>query len=54
MADDDAPYHGHIYYSLEQRPAAEALRARFSQLSGVGAVPHILFVGRMMDSAVGP
>jgi len=54
MADDDAPYHGHIYYSAEQRPAAEALRDLFIRQAGVGDDPRILFVGRMMDRGVGP
>src|SRR5437868_11733922 len=54
MADDDAPYHGHIYYSADQRPAAAALRERFIGQAGDGAEPRILFVGRMMDEGVGP
>lgn len=44
----DAPYHAHIYYSAEERSAAEALREVF-----VG-VPEVLFVGRLMDAPVGP
>ena len=43
-----APYHAHIYYSDQERPAAEALQADF------GRRPDILFVGRMMDRGVGP
>ena len=54
MADDTAPYHGHIYYSAEQRPTAEALRDRFIGCTAAGSVPKILFVGRMTDSGVGP
>ena len=54
MFADTAPYHGHIYYSVEQRPTAEALRDRFLACTGPGSVPHILFVGRMMDRCVGP
>ena len=45
---DDAPYHAHIYFSPEQRDAAEDLRSRFE------ADPNILFVGRMTDGKVGP
>ena len=45
---DDAPYHAHIYFSPEQRDAAEDLRSRFE------ADPTILFVGRMTDGKVGP
>jgi DOPA 4,5-dioxygenase len=54
MADDDAPYHAHIYYSAEERPAAEALRTRFIRQTGGGAEPHMLFVGQMTDRGVGP
>ncbi len=54
MTDPDAPYHAHIYYSAEQRPAAEALRDRFARLSAAGSDPHILFVGRLTDGKAGP
>ncbi len=54
MADSAAPYHAHIYYSAEQRPAAEALRDRFLRLAGMGDEAQIVFVGRMMDEGVGP
>lgn len=54
MADDRAPYHAHIYYSARQRPAAEALRGRFIRQADDPEEPPILFVGRMMDSGVGP
>ena len=54
MADRDAPYHAHIYYSAEQRDAAAALRDAFILLAGAGDEPPILFVGRMMDGGVGP
>jgi aromatic ring-cleaving dioxygenase len=54
MADLDAPYHAHIYYSADQRAAAEALRDAFSRLRAVGSEPHILFVGRPTDGTAGP
>ena len=54
MADRDAPYHAHIYYSAEQRAAAEALRDMFILMTEGGAEPPVLFVGRMMDRGVGP
>jgi aromatic ring-cleaving dioxygenase len=54
MADRDAPYHAHIYYAAEQRAAAAALRDAFIRLTEEGAEPPIRFVGRMMDSGVGP
>jgi len=48
MGDGDAPFHAHIYYSDEERPAASALRDEFA------ARPGILFVGAMTDRGVGP
>ena len=54
MAGTAAPYHAHIYYSAGQRAAAAALRDRFVLCTAPGAVPNILFVGRMMDGGVGP
>lgn len=54
MADEKSPYHGHIYYTAEQRQAAEALRDQFIGCTKPGATPNILFVGRMVDSGVGP
>ena len=44
-----APYHAHIYYSDDERAAAEALRDRFLTVPS-----QVLFVGRMMDQGVGP
>jgi len=44
-----APFHAHIYFSDEDRAAAEALRDHF-----IGVQPRVLFVGRMMDEGVGP
>ena len=44
-----APYHAHIYYSEDDRAAAEALRDRF-----LAAPAQVLFVGRMMDKGIGP
>ena len=49
MAEGDAPYHAHIYYSDEERPAASALRDHFAVRSS-----EILFVGEMTDRGVGP
>jgi aromatic ring-cleaving dioxygenase len=54
MAGRDAPYHAHIYYSAEQRPAAGALREAFIRLREPGSEPHILFVGRLTDGRAGP
>lgn len=50
MDDGDAPYHAHIYYSADERPAAEALRDELvRQLAA-----EVLFVGQMTDRGVGP
>ncbi len=54
MAAGDAPYHAHIYYSAGERAAAEALRDAFVLLAEAGGEPPVLFVGRMVDEAVGP
>lgn len=48
MPDGDAPYHAHIYYSADERPAAEALREQFMRRR------EFLFVGQMTDRGVGP
>ena len=45
---DDAPYHAHVYFSDDQRAAAETLRGEFR------ARPFILFVGRMTEGKTGP
>ena len=49
MGDEGSPYHAHIYFSDDDRTAAENLRAEF-----VAGRPEVLFVGRMMDRGVGP
>lgn len=43
-----APYHAHVYYSLEERAVATALRDAFA------GSPRILFAGEMTDRPVGP
>ena len=50
----DAPWHAHVYFSAEERPAAEALRATFARLSRASGEPRILFVGRMTEGKAGP
>ena len=50
----DAPYHAHIYYSDEERPAAEALRNQFQQRLPMAGDQRLLFVGAMIDRPVGP
>ena len=54
MADPDAPWHAHIYFSVEQRAAADALRETFARMSRAAGEPEILFVGRMTEGKVGP
>ena len=52
MAGSLAPYHAHIYYSADERPAAQALRDDF--LGQMFPAADILFVGQMTDRGVGP
>lgn len=54
MADPDAPFHAHIYFTEPERSAAEALRETFVRLSGGSDRPQILFVGRMTAEKAGP
>lgn len=48
MSDANAPWHAHIYYDADERPAAAALREDFVRDSA------IRFVGAMANGAVGP
>ena len=45
---EDAPFHAHVYFSAEQRKAAEELKGQFE------AAPSVLFVGRMTEGKTGP
>lgn len=54
MADPDAPWHAHIYFTAGQRAAAAALRDAFLRMADMGDPPAVLFVGRMMEEGVGP
>ena len=36
MDNESAPYHAHIYYVLERRGLAEALRVRLSEMKASG------------------
>ena len=47
MTDGHAPYHAHIYYSAEERPAAEALRDLFQRRVGDEGNRRVLFVGQI-------
>ena len=48
MTDDNAPYHAHVYFTEDQRDAAEDLRIQFK------AEPNIRFVGAMTAGKAGP
>jgi len=52
MSESLAPYHAHIYYSADERPAAQVLRDDF--LGQMAPASDILFVGQMTDRGVGP
>jgi DOPA 4,5-dioxygenase len=57
MADDladDAPYHAHIYYSADERPAAVALRDSLRAADAADPLSKILFVGELRDHKAGP
>ena len=54
MAGGNAPYHAHIYYSDEERPAAETLHDVFQRRVGADDDRRVLFVGQMTDRGVGP
>ena len=54
MAGGDAAYHAHIYYSAEERPAAEALRDEFQRRLAAAGDQRVLFVGQLTDRGVGP
>jgi aromatic ring-cleaving dioxygenase len=54
MTGKRAPYHAHIYYELQDRAPAEALRDRLSSAAGADAFADVVFVGEMRDANVGP
>src|SRR3954452_7794215 len=54
MTGSDVPYHAHIYYSDDQRLAAQALRNDFIARASGAEDAEILFVGQMTDRGVGP
>jgi DOPA 4,5-dioxygenase len=54
MNNDNAPYHAHIYYTLDTRARAVALERRLSSAKASGEIPGLLFVGAMRDVALGP
>jgi DOPA 4,5-dioxygenase len=57
MADDladNAPYHAHIYYGPDERPAALALRDSLRAAGPADPLSEIRFVGELRDHKAGP
>lgn len=54
MDDNKAPYHAHIYYTLDTRAQAVALEGRLALAKESGAIPELLFIGALRDRALGP
>ena len=48
MTSERQPYHAHIYYEPNQRPAADRLLRRLAQSK------FVLFAGELRDEPVGP
>jgi len=48
VASERQPYHAHIYYEPNQRPAADRLLQRLAQSK------FVLFAGELRDEPVGP
>ena len=48
MASERQPFHAHIYYEPNQRPAADRLLQRLAQSN------FVLFAGELRDEPVGP
>jgi aromatic ring-cleaving dioxygenase len=53
-APGEAPYHAHIYYDVEERPQAAALRSRLQSATPDDPLSAILFVGELRDHKAGP
>ena len=54
MDNKDAPFHVHIYYTLERRALAETLHRRLGEMKASGKIPQLLYVGQLRDRKVGP
>jgi aromatic ring-cleaving dioxygenase len=54
MDNKTALYHVHIYYQLENRGVAEAVRSRLCELKESGRISLIHFIGQLRDSKVAP
>jgi len=54
MHDPSAPYHAHVYYTADSRPAAAGLRDRLLASIATRDPIGVLYVGELRDHAVGP
>ena len=54
MNDLSAPFHAHIYYSLDTRALATELEHKLVQAKASGAIPELFFIGELRDRALGP
>ena len=54
MNDRSAPYHAHIYYTMETRALATALEQRLAAARESGSIPELFFIGQLRDRALGP
>ena len=54
MNDLSAPYHAHIYYTLDTRAQASALEQTLQQAKSSGAIAELDFIGELRDRALGP
>ncbi len=54
MDSEQSPYHAHLYYTREQRPAALRLQQSLVAQVASGAADGLLFVGELRDGKVGP
>jgi aromatic ring-cleaving dioxygenase len=50
----DAPYHGHIYYSVEERSVAANLREKLLAAPSGDPLSELRFVGELRDHKAGP
>jgi DOPA 4,5-dioxygenase len=54
MTDAYEPFHAHIYCDASDRSAAEQLHSELQAKKGTGDLVDVIFVGEMIDHAVGP
>jgi aromatic ring-cleaving dioxygenase len=52
--DNQAPYHAHIYYTMETRDIAVDLKDKLIDAKQSGAIAELLFIGELRDRALGP